>query len=67
MGVIRVSEENRRSSENRDRKTSLNKDGRKRISWIHKDRPLPPQCSVEAPRGHCSENNVRQKRSAESQ
>ena len=49
MGVIRVSEENRRSSENRDRKTSLNKDGRKRISWIHKDRPLPPNALLRLP------------------
>lgn len=42
LGLIRVTQENRRTSENRDRKTGLNATGRANIAWIHRDRPMQP-------------------------
>lgn len=42
MGVVRVTEENRRTSVNRDGKTGLNQLGRSRIKWLHHDAELPP-------------------------
>ena len=42
LGVVRASEENRRTSENRDGKTSLNTHGRGQIRWLRQDAPLPP-------------------------
>ena len=41
-GVVRVTEENRRKSENRDRKTGLNELGRRRILWMHRNASLQP-------------------------
>jgi len=48
-GVVRVSEENRRTSENRDRKTGLNALGRSRIRWIHHDEAMPPNALLKLP------------------
>lgn len=42
MGIVRVTEENRRTSVNRDGKTGLNQLGRSRIKWLHHDAELPP-------------------------
>ncbi|MDQ1247366.1 MAG: hypothetical protein QG597_1736, partial [Actinomycetota bacterium] len=41
-GLVRVTEQNRRTSENRDRKTGLNTHGRADISWLFKDAQMPP-------------------------
>jgi len=46
-GVVRVTEENRRTSENRDKKTGLNAHGRSQIAWIFKDAPLQPNALLE--------------------
>lgn len=42
LGVVRAKDENRRASENRDGKTSLNKRGRTQVHWLHFDAELPP-------------------------
>jgi len=42
LGVVRASDANRRTSENRDGKTSLNSHGRKQIGWIRMEASLPP-------------------------
>ena len=42
LGVVRASDENRRTSENRDGKTGLNVRGRSQIAWLRIDAPLPP-------------------------
>lgn len=42
MGIVRVTEENRRTSVNRDGKTGLNQLGRSRITWLQQDAELPP-------------------------
>ena len=42
LGVVRASDGNRRTSENRDGKTALNKHGRGQIDWLHFDADLPP-------------------------
>jgi hypothetical protein len=42
LGVVRAKDENRRTSENRDGKTSLNKRGRTQIDWLQVDAVLPP-------------------------
>ncbi|WP_369046792.1 NaeI family type II restriction endonuclease [Sinomonas sp. P10A9] len=41
-GVVRVAEQNRRTSVNRDKKTGLNALGRSRIRWVHKNAKMPP-------------------------
>jgi hypothetical protein len=41
-GLVRVTQENRRTSENRDRKTGLNTRGRHDIAWLFKAAPMPP-------------------------
>lgn len=48
-GLVRVSEENRRTSENRDRKTGLNAHGRSQILWLHKDAPMQPNALLRIP------------------
>lgn len=48
-GLVRVTEANRRTGENRDRKTSLNTQGRDDISWIFKDSPMPPNALLSLP------------------
>ncbi|MHA7132727.1 NaeI family type II restriction endonuclease [Oerskovia turbata] len=42
LGVVRATDENRRTSSNRDLKSSLNLRGRQQIDWLHLDAPLPP-------------------------
>lgn len=42
VGIVRVSEENRRSSVNRDGKTSLSQVGRHAIEWIFRNLDFPP-------------------------
>lgn len=42
VGLVRASEENRRTSTNRDGKTGLNANGRERIQWLHFGAELPP-------------------------
>lgn len=46
-GLVRVTVENRRTSENRDRKTGLNKFGRSQIHWLHKDAPMKPNALLQ--------------------
>lgn len=48
-GLVRVTEQNRRTSENRDRKTGLNTRGREDISWLFKDAPMPPNALLSLP------------------
>jgi hypothetical protein len=48
-GLVRVSEQNRRTSENRDRKTGLNTHGREDISWLFEDAPMPPNALLSLP------------------
>lgn len=49
IGLVRVTEENRRTSENRDRKTGLNRVGRDRILWLFKDCPMQPNALLQLP------------------
>ncbi len=46
-GVVRATKENRRSSENRDRKTGLNKHGRNQILWLHREALMQPNVLLE--------------------
>lgn len=46
-GVVRVSKENRRESENRDRKTGLNAIGRSRIVWLQENARMQPNALLE--------------------
>jgi hypothetical protein len=48
-GLVRVTEQNRRTSENRDRKTGLNTHGRADISWLFKDAQMPPNALLSLP------------------
>lgn len=48
-GLVRVTEENRRSSENRDRKTGLNALGRSRIRWVFRDAAMQPNALLQLP------------------
>ncbi len=48
-GLVRVTELNRRTSENRDRKTGLNTRGRDDISWLFKDAQMPPNALLSLP------------------
>ena len=48
-GVVRVTEENRRTSENRDKKTGLNAHGRSQITWLFKDAPMQPNALLQLP------------------
>ncbi|WP_294181854.1 NaeI family type II restriction endonuclease [uncultured Schumannella sp.] len=47
LGVVRVIQENRRASENRDKKTGLNSLGRSRIVWVFKDAPMQPNALLQ--------------------
>lgn len=47
LGLVRVSPENRRSSENRDRKTGLNRHGREQIFWLYKNWPMQPNALLQ--------------------
>lgn len=42
MGVVRATEENRRTSANRDGKTSLSRTGRDAIHWLHHNAQMAP-------------------------
>ncbi|MFI5735238.1 NaeI family type II restriction endonuclease [Kribbella sp. NPDC051587] len=42
LGVVRASDANRRTSENRDGKTGLNSYGRQQVAWIRLEASLPP-------------------------
>lgn len=46
-GVVRVTKENRRDSENRDKKTGLNAVGRSRIFWLHQNARMQPNALLE--------------------
>ncbi len=46
-GVVRVTAENRRTSENRDKKTGLNAHGRSQISWLFRDAPMQPNALLQ--------------------
>lgn len=48
-GLVRVTEENRRSSENRDRKTGLSALGRSRIRWVFRDAAMQPNALLQLP------------------
>ncbi len=48
-GLVRVTEQNRRASENRDRKTSLNHRGRDDIAWLFKEAQMPPNALLSLP------------------
>ncbi|MCT1874272.1 NaeI family type II restriction endonuclease [Brevibacterium luteolum] len=49
-GLVRVTEENRRKSSNRDRKTSLNARGRDDICWLYSDAPIQPNALLKLPK-----------------
>jgi hypothetical protein len=49
VGLVRVTEQNRRTSENRDRKTGLNSRGREDISWLFQDSQMPPNALLSLP------------------
>lgn len=49
FGLVRVTEANRRTSANRDRKTGLNTLGRSRILWLFQDEGLPPNILQQLP------------------
>lgn len=55
VGVVRATEENRRTSENRDKKTGLNVLGRSRITWVFKDEPMQPNALLQLPPSAVSE------------
>ncbi len=46
-GVVRVTDENRRTSENRDKKTGLNAHGRSQITWLFKDATMQPNALLQ--------------------
>jgi hypothetical protein len=48
-GLVRVTQQNRRTSENRDRKTSLNTHGRDDISWLFRDALMRPNALLSLP------------------
>ncbi|MCY3559682.1 MAG: NaeI family type II restriction endonuclease [bacterium] len=50
MGVVRASEANLQPTKNRDQKTSLNKGGRERVSYLHCDAALPENLLLQLPR-----------------
>jgi hypothetical protein len=53
-GVVRVTQENRRESENRDKKTGLNSVGRSRIVWLHHEARMQPNALLELSPGEVS-------------
>lgn len=42
LGVVRATDENRQTSQNRDVKTRLNSRGRQQVVWLHHHAELPP-------------------------
>jgi hypothetical protein len=49
LGVVRVSESNRRTAVNRDGKTTLNEPGRHAIRWVFRDADLAPNVLLQLP------------------
>lgn len=49
LGLVRVTEENRRTTSNRDSKTQLNPVGRAAIAWLWRDAPLSPNVLLQLP------------------
>ncbi|WP_432245738.1 NaeI family type II restriction endonuclease [Arthrobacter sp. G.S.26] len=49
VGVVRAAEANRRTSENRDKKTGLNALGRSQIVWVFKDAQMQPNALLQLP------------------
>lgn len=49
LGLVRVTEGNRRTTSNRDGKTQLNPTGRAAIKWLWRDAPLPPNVLLQLP------------------
>ena len=49
VGLVRVTEANRRSSENQDKKTGLNIRGREEILWLHRNAPMQPNALLQLP------------------
>ncbi len=49
LGLIRVTEENRRNTVNRDQKTTLSRDGKANVLWLWEDEPLPPNVLLQLP------------------
>jgi hypothetical protein len=54
-GLVRVTEPNRRMSENRDRKTGLNNHGRADICWLFRNGQMPPNALLSLPEGDVEE------------
>lgn len=50
LGVVRATTTNRRSSANRDAKSSLNREGLARVNWLAWGQALPPNVLLETPR-----------------
>jgi hypothetical protein len=48
-GLVRVTEANRRTSENRDKKTGLNSRGREQIRWLHRHTAMQPNALLQLP------------------
>ncbi|WP_435092250.1 NaeI family type II restriction endonuclease [Clavibacter michiganensis] len=42
VGLVRVTDKNRRVGLNQDRKSGLSAYGRAQITWLYKDKPMPP-------------------------
>lgn len=54
-GVVRATQERRRTSENRDKKTGLNALGRTQITWVFKDAQMQPNALLQLPPSVVSE------------
>jgi len=50
MGLVRATVENRNVGKNRDQKGTLSSMGKRRIQWIRKDAPMPPNVLLHIPR-----------------
>lgn len=50
LGLVRVTEDARRTGHNRDKKSQLNDVGRKRITWLWRDAELRPNVLLQLPR-----------------
>lgn len=49
LGVVRVSELNRRTTVNRDGKTTLSQEGRNAVRWVFRDLDMPPNVLLQLP------------------
>lgn len=50
VGVVRAVEEHRRLGANRDRKSSINAQGKNAVVWVHYNQPMSPNVFLEIPR-----------------